>query len=323
MAFLTDLFVNFTQFSNGTNDSLEAKFIKWKRFYDASSYPLNITNPTQQDLLEYINTDTQEISQTFPIVDVLQQTDQRCDYQITLSSPPPPPPVPPQTPTSPPLELVDNNYQLPNDLITIQNSADCYRNFTLENLNKQQVATKTMPKHIEIIATSSPPPQSKGKNIAQLKEIYKQKNETPEQEEETPKRKKKETPKPRPRKRKHVPPPSCETTETVEIETKPSPPIGPGRPTKNDALAREEANSDCDSTQMTIREVKLLSHDGTVRKKTKILTKYPNNIKCFAIKHYTSYEYVANKRKKYRNTLKALQYIETNLEPYIKDMSNF
>jgi hypothetical protein len=81
---------------------------------------------------------------------------------------------------------------------------------------------------------------------------------------------------------------------------------------------------------MTIREVKLLSHDGTVRKKPKILTKYPHDIKCFAIKHYASYEFVAQKRKKtlekikqYRNTLKALQYIETNLEPYIKDMSNF
>lgn len=304
MAFLTDLFVNFTQFPNGTNDSLEAKFIKWKRFYDASSDPLNIAYPVQEDLLEYINTDTQEISQTFPIVDVSQQTDQRCDY-----SPPPPPPAPPQTPTSPPLQLVDDNYRLPDNLISIQNTANCYRNFTLEIMNEK---TQVKPEHIEQLYTTPPtkvrtqyeptmnepdmnaPPQSKGKNIAQLKEIYnKQIHET--QEEDTSKKKKKETPKPRPRKRKHVPtecggePLISRPLESRPLDTsgeppKPSP-IGPGRLTKNEALAREEANSDCDSTQMTIREVKLLSHDGTVRKKTKILTKYPNDIKCFAIKH--------------------------------------
>jgi hypothetical protein len=113
-----------------------------------------------------------------------------------------------------------------------------------------------------------------------------------------------------------------------ETETAPNP--GPGRPTKDDALAKEEANDECDSTQMTIREVQLLSQDGSLRKKTKILTKHPHDIKCFAIKHYASYEYVALRRKKTlekikkcRNTLKSLQYIEANLEPYIMDMSNF
>jgi hypothetical protein len=223
LAYLTDLFVHFTAFSNGPNDSLEAKFIKWKRFYDASSYPLNITSPTQ-DLLEYtieaINTDAQQISQTFPIVDVPPQTDQRCDYQITLSSPPPPPP--PQTPASPPSQLIETNYQLPSDLIAIQNTAGCYRNFKIDNL-----LANTMTEHIEIMATSSPleekettpspPPQpSKGKNITQMKEIYKENND---------KKKKENPPKPRPRKRKHVP--SCETTElipstkTVEIDHPP------------------------------------------------------------------------------------------------------
>lgn len=103
--------------------------------------------------------------------------------------------------------------------------------------------------------------------------------------------------------------------------------------TKDDALLREANNnddSDNNNAQMAMREVQLLSHNGTVRKKIKILTKYPENIKCFAIKHYTSYEYVANERKKalekikeLRTTLKSLQYIETNLEPYIKDMSAF
>jgi hypothetical protein len=189
MAFLTDLFVNFTQFPNSENVSVEGKFIKWKRFYDASSDPLNL--PIDENLLEqYISTETQEIS---------QQTDQRCDYEINLPSLP--------------LELVSNNCQLPDDLIAIQNSADCYRNFKLETMNSGNqkqwcAATKTeQPEHAEQNVESEhveqthtkAVPQPKGKNINLLKDLY-------EQTIETPKRKKKETSKPR--KRKRAP---CET----------------------------------------------------------------------------------------------------------------
>jgi hypothetical protein len=149
--------------------------------------------------------------------------------------------------------------------------------------------------------------------------------------------------KPRPRKRKRAN--VTDETELIlqtETKTKTEIPVdseitpkhtavlGPGRPTKDDALLRE-ANYDSDNNpQMAIREVQLLSHNDAVRKKIKILTKHPEDIKCFAIKHCASYEYVAIQRKKaleeikeLRNTLKSLQYIETNLEPYIKDMSAF
>jgi hypothetical protein len=190
-----------------------------------------------------------------------------------------------------------------------------------------------MAEHIEIMATSLDeqlPIPSKGKNITQMKEIYKE-------------NKSKEIPKPRPRKHKRaspidetalISPTESETKTQIDAErpTK-DPPLGPGRPTKDDALLREANNnddSDNNNAQMAMREVQLFFHNGTVRKKIKILTKYPENIKCFAIKHYTSYEYVANERKKalekikeLRTTLKSLQYIETNLEPYIKDMSAF
>ena len=93
LAFFTDLFVNFTQFYSEHNDSLEIKFIKWKRFYDASSYPLQ-TSPTQNLLetteftyIDTINTGTEHISQPYstanvsPQADQPQQQQQPCDYQ--------------------------------------------------------------------------------------------------------------------------------------------------------------------------------------------------------------------------------------------------
>ena len=98
-----------------------------------------------------------------------------------------------------------------------------------------------MTEHIEIMATSldkQPPIPSKVKNIAQMKEIYKE-------------NKPKETPKPRPRKRKRVSPnvhddteliPPTETKTQIQTEAEIIPAttvLGPGRPTKDDALLRE------------------------------------------------------------------------------------
>ena len=144
-----------------------------------------------------------------------------------------------------------------------------------------------MAEHVEVIATSKQqqqPSSSKEKNILQMKEIYAASSKA------------KPVPKPRSsRKRKHVEI-GTETESTMQ---------GPGRPTKDDALLREANNQDDSEdsgnnnhTQMHMREVQLLSNSGGVRKKIKILTKYPEDIKCFAIKHYASYEYVATQRKK-------------------------
>jgi hypothetical protein len=47
LAYLTDLFVNFTQFPIQTGVSIAEKFIKWKTFYDRSSLQLQI--PPQED----------------------------------------------------------------------------------------------------------------------------------------------------------------------------------------------------------------------------------------------------------------------------------
>ena len=211
LAFFTDLFVNFTQFYSEPNDSLEIKFIKWKRFYDASSFPLqisptqNLLQTTEFNYIDAINTDTEHISQPYWTVDVLPQASpptptspqaeqQPCDHQI--NAPPPP------TPTSPP-QLVENNIQLPHKLISIQNSENCYQNFILKN---EDEAAANMTEHIEIMATSldqQPPPiSSKGKNITQMKEIYKE-------------NKSKQIPKPRPRKRKRVSPNVYDDTELI------------------------------------------------------------------------------------------------------------
>jgi hypothetical protein len=152
MAFLTDLFVNFTQFSTNSQESLEGNFIKWKRFYDTSSYPLTMNSP----LLEYINTSVHTNSQTFSTTDVTPQSEypiipqpkaEPCDYPIIsqteyvieTSSP------------SPLQELVPTTNHLPHQLIDIQNNHDCYRNFVLEPVKAN------MSEHIEVIVSPSPP----------------------------------------------------------------------------------------------------------------------------------------------------------------------
>jgi hypothetical protein len=78
LAFYTDLFVNFTQFYSEPDDSLEIKFIKWKRFYDASSFPLQI-------LPEFNCTNTVMDTDNSPhsTVNVSPQAEhQPCDHQV-------------------------------------------------------------------------------------------------------------------------------------------------------------------------------------------------------------------------------------------------
>ena len=100
-------------------------------------------------------------------------------------------------------------------------------------------------------------------------------------------------PKPAPRKRKEDEP------ENEKVVT-----IGPGRPTKNDALLcdaqNEEESGHNDDSLYTIREVLLLSGNGTIRKKKKLLTKQSDSdMKCFSIKHFASLDYIAEKKKKH------------------------
>jgi hypothetical protein len=109
--------------------------------------------------------------------------------------------------------------------------------------------------------------------------------------------------------------------------------VGPGRPTKNDGLLRDaqnEENSADDEAIYAFREVLLLTGNGTIRKKTKLLTKQSDrDLRCFAIKHFASLEFIAEKKrksfaiiKKERQKLKTLNYLELNTINDMKEINN-
>jgi hypothetical protein len=121
-----------------------------------------------------------------------------------------------------------------------------------------------------------------------------------------------------------------------EVNESPSIPtviVGPGRPTKNDGLLRDaqnEENSADDEAIYAFREVLLLTGNGTIRKKTKLLTKQSDrDLRCFAIKHFASLEFIAEKKrksfailKKERQKLKTLNYLELNTINDMKEINN-
>jgi hypothetical protein len=104
------------------------------------------------------------------------------------------------------------------------------------------------------------------------------------------------------------------------------------RPSKDTALLRDAKNEDSgndDDSQYTLCDVQLLSGNGTLRKKIKLLTKNENDIKCFSIRHYAALEYIAEKKKKafaiikhQRQKLKKLNYLEQNTLKDIKDVQD-
>ena len=110
--------------------------------------------------------------------------------------------------------------------------------------------------------------------------------------------------------------------------------VGPGRPSKDEGLLRdaqneEDSNND-DESIYAFREVLLLTGNGTIRKKTKLLTKQSDrDMRCFAIKHFASLEYIAEKKKKSfaiikkeRQKLKTLNYLELNTINDMKEINN-
>ena len=107
LAYLTDLFVNFTQFPNQAGVSIAEKFIKWKTFYDRSSLQLQIPpqedtyqlSPIQDDAYSLLNTDAASLQHIFtqPPAIVHHNKDSykhhhRHRKRQQLAPPPPPPP---------------------------------------------------------------------------------------------------------------------------------------------------------------------------------------------------------------------------------------
>jgi hypothetical protein len=154
---------------------------------------------------------------------------------------------------------------------------------------------------------------SQGKNITQMKAIYNEKK-TPDTKTKSRKRKRK-------------------APQQNDVDDNPTVIVGPGRPTKDDGLLRDaqnEENSSDDEAIYAFREVLLLTGNGTIRKKTKLLTKQSDrDLRCFAIKHFASLEFIAEKKrksfaiiKKERQKLKTLNYLELNTINDMKEINN-
>ena len=152
-------------------------------------------------------------------------------------------------------------------------------------------------------STSTATPAHHGKNINILKACYDETQNIKPNETETftTKRKRKRT-------------------------TKPV--LGSGRPTNNQALIKLADDNEEDDP-LACKELLLLSSAGEIRKKTTIFTTHTADIKCYAIKHYTSLCHVAEQRKealeiikKQRTLLDQLSYIEACILPLVRPNNN-
>jgi hypothetical protein len=341
MAIFTDLFVNFTGFiPQFPCNTLAEKFILWKRYYDEYA--------VQQQQLNNTNTfnmapkDPRQLKPQIKIESKLAQlndekhTFQNFTFETTKTKDQTPPPIH----NSPPAYEMDSNIEVLEENIvstllteiTTRNEPQLpYTTPPAETIIPSIIVNPGMliaaperpppPPYkspvgdVVVVATVHEPPKPhKGKNIAQMKIIL---------AENKPQR-------PTPKKRKRKPEPEPELLEDAEEERTPT--IPPGRPTKDHALIRMAKNEDSgndDEPQYDLVDVCLLSGGGAIRKKIKLLTKNDGDIKCFAIRHYASLEYIADKKKKafnkiknQRQKLKKLNYLEQNTLKDIKDVKS-
>jgi hypothetical protein len=168
----------------------------------------------------------------------------------------------------------------------------------LEVLQQSEIILDNPQHHI---ASPSVEISSHGKNIEQMKAIY---------------HSEKKPAKPASRKRKRK-----EAEQNEEKNEKVTVVVGPGRPSKDegllcDAQNEEESNND-DESIYAFREVLLLTKQSD------------RDMRCFAIKHFASLEYIAEKKKKSfaiikkeRQKLKTLNYLELNTINDMKEINN-
>jgi hypothetical protein len=224
---------------------------------------------------------------------------------------------PPNTPT----QMVENTNHMPYKLQQLADvTVDAFHNFTLQK-------TPVVLSHTVNTATTygevkSEKPERHGKNIDVLKAAYAETletstDETLETSVDQPKR------------------PTSPETFTTNAKKRKRPvrkAQGSGRPTYDDSMVRIANDSSDDAAMIPLnsKQLLLLTSTGEIRKKTTIYTRHENDIKCFAIKHYASFIYVAERRKKalekikkQRTKLEQLNYIETNLLPLVRDNDNF
>jgi hypothetical protein len=292
-------------------NSFAEKFILWKRFYDEFK-------DTQQQILNthLFSTPPKDPRQlktsTVQQPDELQQinSEDNLFQNFILKNDNPTKPDPPQTQSA---ETPSHNQQTTYDLADIVENNTIMDGVTesIEVLEQSVVQKPDSPVNTPPPTPTSPP--HRGKNLQQKKIIYQANDEGKPESESKPR------PIPRKRKRKE---------ETGEEDVT----IGLGRPTKDTAMLRDAKNEESgndDDSQYTLCDVQLLSGNGTLRKKTKLLTKNENDIKCFSIRHYAALEYIAGKKKKefaiikyQRQKLKKLNYLEQNTLKDIKDVQD-
>jgi hypothetical protein len=225
--------------------------------------------------------------------------------------------LPPQT-----AQMVENTNHMPHKLQQLADiTVDAFHNFTLQPtpvvLTHTQ-STETVYGEVKSETPNAQTPKSRGKNIDILKAAYVESLETLETSTNQPEM-----------------PTNPETFTTNTKKRKRPPPKrvqGSGRPTYNDSMVRiaNDSSDDASLIPLNSKQLLLLTSTGEIRKKTTIYTKHENDIKCFAIKHYASFCYLADRRKKalekikkQRTKLEQLNYIETNLIPLVRDNDNF
>jgi hypothetical protein len=274
-----ELFRNFEKFCETHLGSLEFQFICWHRQYNTLKTVAitTTTNDNEGQLQPLTNTPILEYNPNH-LLDALTKIQEHESCFTNFTLTPPR--VAEQSPnTMPIIENTENNSA---DILT-----ELLHNEFLEVLQESSEDDSAIPQQ----------PQSRGKNLELLKASY-------VEEEQSSKK------------------------PTKRSRSKPGSVRGSGRLTKDAAMLRV-ANYDDEediktTTAMSLRELKLLTSTGDIRKKMPIYTRYNNNIACYAIKHYSSFEYIADQRKKsldkikkHRDILQHLNYIETNMIPYI------
>jgi hypothetical protein len=289
-----ELYRNFEKFCETHNGTLEFQFICWHRQYNTlKSVAVTTTtvndDEAQQQPLTNLQTPVLEYSPNH-LPDALTKIQESCNLYTNYVLTPPR--------ESRPVEIV-----MPVENPESSKCAEILQEILLQNGESffDEIRSEVPESSEEECANhNQSQPQSRGKNIDVLKAAYveDQINNKAKQ----PKR----------------------------SRGKPGSARGSGRLTKDAAMLRI-ANYDDEediktTTAMSLRELRLLTSTGDIRKKMPIYTRHNNNIDCYHIRHYSSFEFIADLRKKYldkikkhRDMLQHLNYLETNMLPYIEE----
>ena len=290
----SDLYENFKTFPTLSSDSFERRFILWKNHNDQLATTSRVINkpPPQNEMIPNNNHLPFKLQK---IADDVMSTATFTNFTLK-----PEKAIETETvclASSSGYEMCENVVQ---ELATIHDT-----NLAAEGIIQLAYDTTEQPQTPQ---TQQP---TRGKNIATLKAQYDGRdNNSSDSGEQT----------------------AISAFTTNRKKRKRAPKVtGSGRPTRDQSMIRVANNPDETTIEsLSCQQLLLLSSTGEIRKKTNIYTKHTEDIKCFAIKHYTSFCLIAEQRKealetiqKQRTLLEQLGYMETCLLPLVKDNNNF